>query len=95
MRLVADRRLSSRSSAYNTPHSVTLTPRSLQVLPLLCQFYCLIDKQTTCMCHTSYHGPLNQSNPYRHKAILDYLHNAGFSKSFEQLKEDTKLVRPV
>lgn len=29
----------------------------------------------------------------RHKAILDYLHNAGFTKSFEQLKEDTKLVR--
>ena len=32
---------------------------------------------------------------YRHKAILDYLQNAGFTKSFEQLKEDTKLVRPI
>ncbi|KAI9452749.1 dynein regulator [Russula earlei] len=26
-----------------------------------------------------------------HKAILDYLHNAGFTKTFEQFKEDAKL----
>jgi|SRR6266850_3700730 len=39
--------------------------------------------------------PLNdryQSTSPRHKAILDYLYNAGLTKSFEQLKEDTKLV---
>ncbi|KAH9974741.1 dynein regulator [Lactifluus volemus] len=27
-----------------------------------------------------------------HKAILDYLHNAGFTKSFDQFKEDAKLA---
>ena len=37
---------------------------------------------------------IDQLRP-RHKAILDYLHNAGFTKSFEQLKQDTKLVRPT
>jgi hypothetical protein len=36
-----------------------------------------------------------QSTSPRHKAILDYLHNAGLTKSFEQLKEDTKLVSLV
>ena len=72
--------------------------RSPQDSPLSCQFYCLIDKQTTCMSYTSHLCLLDvryQPTSSRHKAILDYLHNAGFTKSFEQLKQDTKLVRPI
>jgi hypothetical protein len=47
----------------------------------------------TCMFHV-YHA-LCKSTLYSHKAILDYLHSAGLTKSFEQLKEDTKLVRLI
>jgi len=42
-----------------------------------------------------YHALLDLSTLYSHKAILDYLHSAGFTKSFEQVKEDTKLVRLI
>src|SRR6266849_7335815 len=66
-------------------------------LPSSCQFYCRVDKQMTCMFHV-YHALLDfrcKSILYSHKAILDYLHSAGLTKSFEQLREDTKLVRLI
>jgi hypothetical protein len=37
--------------------------------------------------------PAYRSTLSRHKAILDYLHSAGFTKSFEQFKGDARLVR--
>jgi hypothetical protein len=56
----------------------------------------LSDRQTDDLyvCFYVYPALLNfRCTSYSHKAILDYLHSAGFTKSFEQLKEDTKLVR--
>jgi hypothetical protein len=58
----------------------------------------LSDRQTDDLYVHVYHALLNfrcKSTSYSHKAILDYLHSAGFTKSFEQLKEDTKLVRLI
>ncbi len=58
----------------------------------------LSERQTDDLCvpfHTSLPPAYDgfQSTFTRHKAILDYLHSAGFTKSFEQFKEDAKLVR--
>jgi len=58
----------------------------------------LSDRQTDDLYVSCLHVLLSfrcQSTLYSHKAILDYLHSAGFTKSFEQLKEDTKLVRLI
>lgn len=80
------------------PFSTTITsPFHPKTLPPLCQFYYLIDKRMTCTPpHVAPFDPyLISATSARHKAILDYLHNAGFTKSFEQLKKDTKLVRSI
>ncbi len=53
----------------------------------------LSERQTDDLCVPSTH-PLRLLITIftSHKAILDYLHNAGFTKSFQQFKEDAQLV---